>query len=168
MLVSRNEKVRPSSPVLSLPPNFNTNSGAHPSESMFNHVSPSILAAAAASASQAGIPPQSLPFLSSQDIPLTSVSHTKDNDGDQGETDKDTKLKEILSHIYQYVSRQYNQRLNEQRETSKGGSPNGITTKVSNFGIKFNQHVNIEVFFVYFLSFNLEFKNNKSNINYIL
>ena len=133
MLVSRNEKIRPSSPALSIPPNFNLNSGSHPSDSMFNHVSPSILAAAAASASQAGIPPQSLPFLSSQDIRQASVSHTKDNDGDQGEADKDTKLKEILSHIYQYVSRQYNQRLNEQREASKGGSPNGMTTKVSNF-----------------------------------
>ena len=97
---------------------------------MFNHVSPSILAAAAASASQAGIPPQGLPFLNSQDIPPTVGSTTRD-DGEQGEADKDTKLKEILSHIYQYVSRQYNQRLNEQRETSKGGSPNGLSDKVS-------------------------------------
>ena len=101
-------------------------------------MSPSFLAAAAASASQAGIPPHSLPFLSSQDIPPTSGSTSKENDGDQGEADKDTKLKEILSHIYQYVSRQYNQRLNEQRETSKGGSPNGMTAKVSNFEI-YNQ-----------------------------
>lgn len=94
-------------------------------------MSPSFLAAAAASASQAGIPPHSLPFLSSQDIPPTSGSTSKENDGDQGEADKDTKLKEILSHIYQYVSRQYNQRLNEQRETSKAESPNERTTKVS-------------------------------------
>ena len=91
-----------------------------------------MIAAAAASASKAGVPPQSLPFLSLPDIPPSSASQTKDNEGDQGEGDKDTKLKEILSHIYQYVSRQYNQRLNEQRETSKDESPNGITAKVSN------------------------------------
>ena len=129
-VISRNEKFRSSSPAHSLPTNFN--SGAHPSESMFNQISPSMIAAAAASASKAGIPPQSLPFLSSHDIPPSSASQTKDNEGDQGEGDKDTKLKEILSHIYQYVSRQYNQRLNEQRETSKDESPNGITAKVSN------------------------------------
>ena len=125
--------IRPSSPALSLPPpSFTSNSGTNPSESLFNHVSPSILAAAAASASQAGIPPQSLPFLNAQDIPPTVGSTTKD-DGEQGEAEKDTKLKEILSHIYQYVSRQYNQRLSEQRETSKRGSPNGLSNKVRDF-----------------------------------
>ena len=45
---------------------------------------------------------------------------------------EDTKLKEVLSHIYQYVSRQYNQRLNEQQEAPKRPSPNNLST-VSKF-----------------------------------
>ena len=56
----------------------------------------------------------------------------RDGEGEQDGTEKDTRLKEVLSHIYQYVSRQYNQRLNEQPDSPNGTSTNGLN-KVSGY-----------------------------------
>lgn len=67
-----------------------------------------------------------LPFLTQPDLPSTINSIAREGGGQQGEADKDTKLKEILSHIYQYVSRQYNQRLHEQMDATNGISPSGL------------------------------------------
>ena len=106
------------------PASFTGAPGGHPPEGFFNHLPPSLLAAASASASQAGIPSNTLPFLNLPDVPPTI---SRDNEGEQGDTDKDTKLKEVLSHIYQYVSRQYNQRLNEQQEAPKRPSTNSLS-----------------------------------------
>ena len=112
------------------PSSFTGPPGGLPSEGLFNHVSPSLLAAA--SAHQAGIPSNALPFLNLPDLPPTISSSERDSEEPQGQTDKDTKLKEILSHIYQYVSRQYNQRMNEQQEAPKRPSPNSLS-RVSKF-----------------------------------
>lgn len=114
------------------PSSFTGPQGGHPAESFFNHLSPSLLAAAAASASQAGVPSNALPFLNLQDLPPAISSSERESEEPQGQTEKDTKLKEILSHIYQYVSRQYNQRLNEQQEAPKRPSPNSLS-RVSKF-----------------------------------
>ena len=90
-------------------------------------MSPSLLAAATASATQSGIPlSNNVPFLNQPDLPSVINTLTGDNGGQKGEEDKDTKLKEILSHIYQYVSRQYNQRLHEQGDATNGVSSSGL------------------------------------------
>ena len=126
LILARNDKIKAPSPPLGLPTSsFTGHSGAVPSE-LFNQVSPSLLAAATASATQSGIPLSNIPFLSQPEIPSTINSIAREGGGQQGEVDKDTKLKEILSHIYQYVSRQYNQRLHEQMDATNGISPNGL------------------------------------------
>ena len=120
---------------MALPPNnVSVSPGTHPSESFYSHLSPSLLATVAASASQSGLSSSSSsPFLNLQDFPNSTIGTSPhDAEGEQGGKDKDTKLKEILSHIYQYVSRQYNQRINENLEDPNGISPNPLK-KVSKF-----------------------------------
>lgn len=131
IIFNRDEKIKVSSPPLAALPSsgFTGSSPGIPSE-FFNQMSPSLLAAATASASQSGIPMSNhLPFLNQPDLPSTinSIARGESSVGQQqGEVDKDTKLKEVLSHIYQYVSRQYNQRLHEQMDATNGISPNGL------------------------------------------
>ena len=132
----REEKIKTSTPSpMALPPNnVSVSPGTHPSESFYSHLSPSLLATVAASASQSGLSSSSSsPFLNLQDFPTSTIGTSpNDPEGEQGGKDKDTKLKEILSHIYQYVSRQYNQRINENLEDPNGISPNPLK-KVSKF-----------------------------------
>ena len=135
----RDEKIKTSTPSpMALPPNnVSVSPGTHPSESFYSHLSPSLLATVAASASQSGLSSSSSsPFLNLQDFPTSTIGTSPhDAEGEQGGKDKDTKLKEILSHIYQYVSRQYNQRINENLEDPNGISPNP-SKKVSKFANK--------------------------------
>ena len=128
--IFREEKIKTSTPSpMALPPsNVSVSPGTHPSESFYSHLSPSLLATVAASASQSGMSSSSSsPFLNLQDFPTSTIGTSPhDPEGEQGGKDKDTKLKEILSHIYQYVSRQYNQRINESLEDPNGISPNHL------------------------------------------
>ena len=117
----RDEKIDVASPPLSLPsPGFAGSTGGIPLE-FFNHLPPSLLATATASASQSGIPLNQLPIFNQADMSSTT-SNIANRENGQGEAEKDAKLKEIISHIYQYVSRQYNQRLQhgEQLDVTNG------------------------------------------------